>query len=162
MSDKNKINIKLELSKDEYNNKLNVIVHFNENSSNFNVSKNTCYWKPTLDEVDLINEAVKLVSNKNLNLSQSPSVKTHVEEKTEENTNYKPKEEVEDNLDDETPVEETVEPSVVVNASDDMLEETIQKHIKNDEDDDLKQADEHTIIDRVLTQKKKGRWKKIE
>jgi hypothetical protein len=47
----------------------------------------------------------------------------------------------------------------IVEVGDDSIESAINKHIKKDEP--LKEADEHTIIDKVLSQKKKGRWKKI-
>ena len=164
MTDQNKINIKLELTKDKENNKLTVVVHFDEKSSNFTTDQDKYFWIPTSDELELINEALKLVSNENLSISSSPSIKPDVKEKIEEIIDENIEEEKD--LETDTEIEEENEDkSVVVKASDETIEDTIQKHIKKDDDEDheaLKEADEHTIIDKVLSQKKKGRWKKIE
>ena len=47
---------------------------------------------------------------------------------------------------------------MVVEADQDAIEAALKKHTK--EDETLVEADEQTIIDKVLSQKKKGRWSK--
>jgi len=45
---------------------------------------------------------------------------------------------------------------LIVEADSDAIDEALKKHSKND--DAIIEADEQTIIDKVLSQKKKGRW----
>lgn len=55
----------------------------------------------------------------------------------------------------------TKDKEVIVEADGDAIEKALNKHKKKDEDDDsFVEADEKTIIDRVLKQKKKGKWRK--
>lgn len=165
MADPNKINIKLELSRDKDTGKFSIIVHFDSKASNFSVDKNNYTWIPTTGEKDLINEAFRLVSDKEPGYTYQPEpIKTNFKEKIKEISNEKIEEDVENNLDEKVEfTEEANDENIIVEASDDKIEEVIQKRIKKDDFDDspLREADEHTIIDKVLTQKKKGRWKKI-
>ncbi len=48
--------------------------------------------------------------------------------------------------------------ALIVEADADAIDEAIKKHAKDDES--IVEADEQTIIDKVLSQKKKGRWSK--
>jgi hypothetical protein len=58
---------------------------------------------------------------------------------------------------DESPEEERI----IVEADADAIEAALKKHSKKDDKvDSFKEADEQTIVDRVLTQKKKGKWSK--
>jgi len=45
---------------------------------------------------------------------------------------------------------------LIVEADSEAIDEALKKHSKND--DSIVEADEQTIIDKVLSQKKKGRW----
>ena len=47
--------------------------------------------------------------------------------------------------------------AMIVEADADAIDQAIKKHTKND-DETIVEADEQTIIDKVLSQKKKGRW----
>jgi len=47
--------------------------------------------------------------------------------------------------------------AMIVEADADAIDEAIKKHTKSD-DESIVEADEQTIIDKVLSQKKKGRW----
>jgi hypothetical protein len=50
---------------------------------------------------------------------------------------------------------------VIVEADADAIEAALKRHVgKEDRDDSFKEVDEQTIIDRVLSQKKKGKWVK--
>jgi hypothetical protein len=50
---------------------------------------------------------------------------------------------------------------IIVEADDEAIEAAIKKHTA-DNDDSIVEADEKTIIDKVLSQKKKGKWGKIK
>ena len=48
---------------------------------------------------------------------------------------------------------------IIVEADAETIEAALKKHaVKDDEDSNLVEADEQTIIDKVLSQKKKGKW----
>ena len=47
--------------------------------------------------------------------------------------------------------------AMIVEADADAIDQAIKKHTKDD-DESIVEADEQTIIDKVLSQKKKGRW----
>lgn len=53
-------------------------------------------------------------------------------------------------------LEDEQDKGLIVEADADAIDEAIKKHSKND--DSIVEADEQTIIDKVLSQKKKGRW----
>jgi len=48
---------------------------------------------------------------------------------------------------------------IIVEADSDAIEAALKKHVGKDDDDSIVEADENTIIDRVLKQKKKGKWR---
>ena len=47
-------------------------------------------------------------------------------------------------------------------ADNDAIEKALKKHVDTENDDSMKEVDEQTIIDRVLSQKKKGKWGKLK
>ena len=53
------------------------------------------------------------------------------------------------------------EKGILVEADADAIEAALKKHSKKDDNiESFKEADEQTIVDRVLRQKKKGKWSK--
>ena len=51
---------------------------------------------------------------------------------------------------------------IIVEADQEAIEKALKKHSKKEEDDQsIKEADEQTIIDKVLNQKKKGKWSRF-
>lgn len=83
-------------------------------------------------------------------------------QKTEETKNeMKPKIEVKEeyssNKKDEIIDEDD---GLIVEADEEAIREALKKHEKDDDefDDSIREVDEKTIIDRVLSQKKKGKW----
>lgn len=145
MINDDEINIKLELLKDKNTGKLSIAVRFDTKASNISFENNQCIWIPTSAEKDLLNDAFKLVYKTNSHLE----VQTKTKETTEPRKENAIHEEDDEN-DEIGTIEETGE----------IIEETIEKHVRREEP--LKEADEHTIIDKVLSQKKKGKWRKIE
>jgi len=157
MADNNKVNIKLEIYRNKTNGKLSLLVRFDTKANNIVVEKDNYSWLPTTEEIELINEAFEIFSNKKTPISTfSPEkiIEKHLEKPSNESSDKK--ENIAKNKDAVEDEEDVLE------TGDESIEEAIKKHIKDeDEDDVLKEADEHTIIDKVLSQKKKGRWKKI-
>lgn len=49
---------------------------------------------------------------------------------------------------------------IIVEADQDAIERALKKHSDNDKDDSIVEVDEQMIIEKVLSQKKKGRWAK--
>lgn len=71
-----------------------------------------------------------------------------------------PEEDIKDKEEKDTE-DKKVEDAAIVKADSEAIEKALKKHQKKDDDDDsIVEADEKTIIDRVLKQKKKGKWKK--
>jgi hypothetical protein len=64
MEDEDRINIKLELSKDK-NQNLSIITYFNTNSSNFIKEGDYYLWRPTLKEKEFMIDAFKLIMKSN-------------------------------------------------------------------------------------------------
>ena len=167
-----KISIRLELSKDK-DDKLSIIVRFNGKASNFTIDKNECTWIPTIEEKQLIDEAFKLILDEKTPVPPPPITRPirfedqlrepkveKIEIKKDGSLEAKIDVKLEERSKTEQPSKQEIEEkSTIVEVGDESLEDAIEKHIKKDEP--LKEADEHTIIDRVLSQKKKGRWKKI-
>ena len=79
----------------------------------------------------------------------------------DENSNDKNQEPDKESKDKEK--EKNLDEAVIVEADSKAIEKALKKHQKKNEeedDDSIVEADEKTIIDRVLQQKKKGKWKK--
>jgi len=74
--------------------------------------------------------------------------------KMEDEPDKPPKEE---KSDDEKKEEDE---GIIVEADQDAIERALKKHSDNDKDDSIVEVDEQMIIDKVLSQKKKGKWAK--
>ena len=66
---------------------------------------------------------------------------------------------IEDNDDKEDDTKNKDE-GVLVEADGDAIERALKKHKDSDKDESMVEADEQMIIDKVLSQKKKGKWSK--
>lgn len=60
---------------------------------------------------------------------------------------------------DEKEIKKMEDEKIIVEADSDAIEAALKRHI-HDEDSSFVEADEQTIIDKVLSQKKKGKWSK--
>jgi len=250
MKDEN-IHIKIELCKDKSSGKITLGVHFDEKAPNFKIENNECFWTPTNEEKNILNEAFDLViagmkyktqSENNTKIDTSytpPSVKVEPEIKTkpmgEVIQNPKETQEIEkqvfsksegidknttsaksifeenakkelDEIIKEKPKETEkiekqvfgtkkevapsfekdniqIEPKSEVKSREMLKEEIIggkddstffepkvdsvdtaleklQDTYEDEDDNNIVEADEKTIIDRVFKQKKKGKWDK--
>jgi hypothetical protein len=50
------------------------------------------------------------------------------------------------------------EKDIIISADEEAIEAALKKHSDKDKDESIKEADEKTIVDKVLSQKKKGKW----
>ncbi len=179
------INIKLEISKDKDNNKLVITTRFDSSASNFLKDEYGYIWIPTQEEIKFLNDAFELMPTGKSKASPPEKKSTKIVEKVQ---TYKPQVKVEEKLEESSPFErktvsyaekkedetvfevtgeETSEeiPSktskdhnegIIVKADEKAIERALKKD--QDEDDTIKEVDEQTIIDKVLSQKKKGKW----
>jgi len=86
--------------------------------------------------------------------------KDDITKETEEE-NLDPNVQVKEPIDEETDKKQKEE-DVLIEADEKAIEAALKKHNKNDDDESIVEADEQTIIDKVLSQKKKGKWSKIK
>jgi len=182
------IYIKIEITRDKKNNNLNIVTRLDKNAPNVFEDKDGLYWIPTQEEKDLLNDSFDLMPSTNtlpslnkIEIKSIPKPETNETEKNEiEKPDTLPKIETpspqvevkpsppielpqeEKTASEKTKYEETAdekEETAIKKADDQAIENALKKHIEENEDDDsIVQADEQTIIDKVLKQKKK--WKK--
>ncbi len=94
------------------------------------------------------------------------NIEEEVEKELEKKQNKNPmaaKVQIKQNEHDEekTDTKKPEDEGMIVEADADAIEAALKRHAaKEDRDDSFKEVDEQTIIDRVLSQKKKGKWTK--
>lgn len=176
LSKDDNINIKLEISKDKETNELIITTRFNSSASNFLKDEYGYIWIPTQEEIKFINDAFELMPTdkkkqshpekkptKNLEKTQTYKTKPKVEEEEDSPFERKPtaynerkeEEAVFEVTGEETPSKQQNE-GAIVKADEKAIERALKK--EQEEDDTIKEVDEQTIIDKVLSQKKKGKW----
>ena len=62
----------------------------------------------------------------------------------------------------ETKSKKEKEEKLLKEADNEAIEKALKKHVNNGKDDSMKEEDEQTIIDRVLSQKKNIKWSKLK
>ena len=157
MADGKNVNIKLEIYRDK--GKLSLLVRFDNEADNFIVEKDNYSWLPTIEEIELINEAFGVFSKdetKSTAASPEKIIEKHLEKPIEDKGQDKEEDAEENKI-------IKIQEEKIAETDNGQIENTIKKHEREDREKDelLKEADEHTIIDKVLSQKKKGRWKKL-
>jgi len=254
-----KINIKLEVTRDKTTGKLTILAHFDSNAPNVFIDNDDYSWMPTVEEQNLINDAFEFMPSSGTGgtpkkaTHESPEKKEEgpkpeptfeeitpkpkiaasppplpveepiptspVEEKidipgeivneeveksnglpplekkeedssvfkiTEEETKpdnldenleqeidkeiEKNEKETTDKIDDQSPDTTKSEDSgkdkkekdngILVEADQDAIERALKKHKGSEKDEAIVEIDEQMIIDKVLSQKKKGKWAK--
>ncbi len=203
---KDKINIKLEVCRDNTSGKLTIMAHFDAKAPNVIIDKNGYSWMPTIEEKNLLTEAFELITpisytkpstsntyntikeekptpepaireetptsletepkteEKPINNNDMPLEKTNDEPVVFEVTEEKIEQEASKTTGSETTTtkekEEEGEEKIIVEADSEAIEAALKKHIEKDKDDSFVEVDEQTIIDKVLNQKKKGKWRR--
>ena len=208
MTKDSKINIKIEVSRDQSSGELTITAHFNTNAPNIMINNNEYLWIPTDEEKDLLFEAFdllpltktikpteKIITKPSL-IKEEPVYEPEIKEKTpphildekkqnDEPIFEKPKElnvfetthgkidsneftreepKIEDNnmkvkVDVKTE-EKKEDRGIIVESDEEAIEAALKRYRTKEEDRSIREVDEQTIIDRVLSQKKKGKWKR--
>jgi len=183
MGKDNSIYIKIEITRDKKTGELNIVARFDKKAPNFYEEKDSFYWIPTQEEKDLLNDSFDLMpttdnlpSLNKIEIKSIPKPENIETEKTEPEKTETPKietptpqVEIKPSPPIERPQPETTTPETpqqelseeektkIKNADDQAIENALKRHM-GEKDEDMVQADEQTIIDRVLKEKKK--WKK--
>lgn len=175
MNKNDNIFVKLQIERDQNSGNLTINVHFDKNAPNFWPGKDDISWSPTLEEIDFIEETFQLIPKHKSHVSTRPKqsktqtvpppsekkeekpVTETVEAKTEDFETSKPKVDTE-----ESPPPSDAEPNeakdkVFVQANEETIDEVLKRKSGDIDDALIVEADEKTIIERVLKQKKKGR-----
>lgn len=108
--------------------------------------------KTTEDKLEKSSE--ESVSSKDTKSEDTNDTSDTKKEKTNSEVDNAMLEELDD--DELKTPEDEQDKALIVEADSDAIDEALKKHTKND--DSIVEADEQTIIDKVLSQKKKGRW----
>ncbi|RLE68849.1 MAG: hypothetical protein DRJ45_07410 [Thermoprotei archaeon] len=172
----NKIHIKIQLEKNPHYGDLVIKAQFDPNAPNFFEDKETktISWCPSTEEIEFINEAFGLMpKSRNTHFINKKELekKTELDEKTERVNTEKNKESIDKDItekitsnknieefDFERRKEEKLEGNVtVVSADSKTIDELVNKN-KEGKDDFMVEASEGTILNKVLKQKKKGKW----
>jgi hypothetical protein len=85
--------------------------------------------------------------------------KKEIDDEIEKNVDEMPTETQDNKTDDDTKKLDEDE-GILVEADSEAIEAAIKKHKDKDKDESIVEADEKTIVDKVLSQKKKGKWRR--
>ncbi len=214
MTKNNRINLKLEVCKNNTSGKLSIMAHFNSNAPNVFKEKESYFWMPTEEEKDFLNEAydfmaveidhiyteeniqkpkdTKFIPKPVTEEKLKPTVNIQPTEELKKPTNLPPKEKTDepalfeitdediktndfekindkknDDFYDKTDKHTSYEfearkkkddEGIIVEANPEEMEAALKRHAEAVKDETIVEADEQTIIDKVLNQKKKGKW----
>lgn len=173
MNKNNNIFVKLQIERDQNSGNLTINVHFDKNAPNFWPDKDDISWSPTLEEIDFIEETFQLIPKHKSHVSTRPKqsktqtvspplekkqeepIAPSAEAKTEDFETSKPETETEESPppSDEEPNE--TKDKVFVQANEETIDEVLKRKSGDIDDALIVEADEKTIIDRVLKQKRK-------
>jgi len=172
MSKNNNIFVKLQIERDQNSGNLLLNVHFDKSAPNFWTDKDDISWSPTLEEIDFIEETFGLIPKHKGHIQNRPkqsktqktaspsekseekSIPETTEAKTEDLETPKQENEAEESPpSDEQPKDN--ESKVFVQANEETIDEVLKRRSGDLDDALIVEADEKTIIDRVLRQKKK-------
>ncbi|UCD13875.1 MAG: hypothetical protein JSW60_00210 [Thermoplasmatales archaeon] len=169
MEKNDNIFVKLQIEKDHQSGGLTLGIYFDKNAPNFSTENDSVNWSPTLEELDFIVETFEMISNrKTPQHSHDSTIKnyeTHfrsqkkieepsVVETESKRTDVEPNEtgeDIEENPTAYTP-RETKE-TVFVQANDKTIDEVLKREKGDQTEEFAVEADEKSIINKVLKQK---------
>ena len=175
--DKNdNIFVKLQIEKDNQSGGLTLGIYFDRNAPNFSTEKNTVSWSPTLEEIDFITETFEMISNckgqyrqrdDNIKNNETPF---HSQKRTEEPPTVKTESKIaefqpfdtnedaaEENTFPSSTESEEIEEKIFVQANEETIEEASKRKKGESFEEFVVDADEKTIIDKVLKEKIKNK-----
>ena len=172
MAKNENIFVKLQIEKDQNSGDLTLNIQFDKNAPNFINDKNEIRWSPTLAEIDFIEETFEMISHRksqssNRQYTANPPTPPPVEsekppklESEEQQFESLPKEEESKSSSPSSNAEgKDSQHKIFVQANEETIDEVLKRKIGDFDDGLIVEADEKTIIDRVLKQKKKGKWR---
>ena len=165
MTKQGNIYVKIQLEKDDRSGELVIKTQFDPNAPNFIYDKNEISWYPTSEEIEFINDALQLMAKHGIKDMHSVK-KERPLSSPEEETGEAIETETTD-LASEAEGHETQHPAeppkmkadaagIIVASDPKAVEEIIKK--KQSGEGVIVEVDEETIVDRVLKQKKRGKW----
>jgi len=172
MGEENGIYIKLELCKSINSDEFAIKIHFDKNAPNLFRNGENYSWMPTLEEMNIMNEASYLISSNKIGRpNETPTVNktsletpVNLEEKntvdmppleTSEKTKYH--EETNNVYEKNYSNNETIQDENKISVSESdrkTIEAALEKHRENN--NFLSESDEKKIIERILNQKKQN------
>jgi hypothetical protein len=175
MDKKDNIFVKLQIEKDTQSGGLTLGIYFDRNAPNFSTERNTISWSPTLEEIDFITETFEMISNcksqyrqrddniKNnetpfhspKKIEEPPTVKT--ESKIAKFEPFDTDDDAEENTFPPSTESEETEEKIFVQANEETIEEASKRKKGESVEEFVVDADEKTIIDKVLKEKIKNK-----
>lgn len=175
MDKKDNIFVKLQIEKDNQSGDLTLGIYFDRNAPNFSTEKDTVNWSPTLEEIDFITETFEMISNskskyrkhddniKNIEtpfhsqkkMEELPTEKT--ESKIDEFEQFDTNDDAEENTFQPNTETEDTEEKIFVQANEVTIDEASTRKKGEPVEEIVDDADEKTIIDKVLKSKIKNK-----
>jgi len=175
MDKKDNIFVKLQIEKDTQSGGLTLGIYFDRNAPNLSTEKDTISWSPTLEEIDFITETFEMISNcksqyrqrddniKNIKtpfrsqkkIEEPPTVKT--ESKLDEFKSFETDEDAEETTFQPSTKPEDTEEKIFVQENEETIDEVLTRKKGEPVEEFVTDADEKTIIDKVLKSKIKNK-----
>lgn len=117
-------------------------------------------YKPEIEEKQIEESSIKKEEPTVFEVTHEQSIEKDIDNALDEK-DMDVKVDIKDNEESssETPSEDKKEEKdIIISADEDAIEAALKKHSDKDKDESIKEADEKTIVDKVLSQKKKGKW----
>lgn len=175
MGKNDNIFVKLQIEKNNQSGNLTMGIYFDKNAPNFSTEEDILNWSPTVEEMDFIVETFEMISNcksqyhrygynvKNnetsLSINKEPEEPSTV--KTESNIvadePFNVDNETEENHPELNTESEEIDEKIFVQANEENFEEALKRKKGESAEEFIGEADEKTIIDKVLKQKLKNK-----
>ncbi len=167
--------VKIQIEKDRHSGNLLLNIHFNKDAPNFSTDNNDISWSPTFEEINFIEETFEMISNcKSHNTLHRDKIKNYesslpleketegppeVETETKTETFEHEKTDDAENIPSPTtkPEYNDDERKIFVQANEETIDEVLKRRTGVIDDGLIVEADEKTILDKVLKQKKRKR-----
>jgi hypothetical protein len=162
MTKNENIFVKLQIEKSQSSGDLMLNIQFDKSAPNFSSDKNEICWSPTLEEIDFIEETFEMISNRKCRTSWESKTTADTQQNTpplesdSQNSTPTTKEEEPEQESPPSPSETTEDKhKMFVEANEEAIDEVIKRRTGDVDDGLIVEADEKTIIEKVLKQKKR-------
>ncbi|MCX6666044.1 MAG: hypothetical protein NT038_08330 [Euryarchaeota archaeon] len=165
MGKQNNIYVKIQIEKDDLSGNLALRTQFDVNAPNFFQDNDQISWCPTTEEIEFLNETFNLIStkkrkscivNNNDELSIVEETIDTISKEKKNDSMHQESEQLTGPLSQSPPLQADAG-GIIVSSDAKALDEIIKR--KEGREGVMVEADEETIVDKVLKQKKKGvKW----